>query len=119
MSTTPVPLRPPPLPAQLRERFRDHPSHIVELERVLTDFQIDEYKALDPFERVLWALESALDRFASDARARCREAEAHGSADALARANDELLYMLHSRNPITYDLSELQTYVDLYKKTCR
>lgn len=116
MSNNPLPIQ-PPLPAEMRGRFRDYPNHIAELERVLADFQIDEYEVLDPFERVLWALEIALDRFASDARARCREAEASGSADELAQANAELLYMLHSRNPITYDLSELRAYFDLIARS--
>lgn len=109
MSNKPLPA-PPPLPAEMRERFRDYPNHIAELERVLADFQIDEYKSLDPFERVLWALESTLDNFASDARRAVKVAEEADDAGAIARAQAELLYMLHSLNPIRYNLDELYHY---------
>jgi hypothetical protein len=109
-ATTPV--TPPPLPEEMRVRFRDYPEHIAELERALARFQPNEYESIDPFERVLWVLESTLDGFISHAREMCRQAEATGDAEAIARANSELLYMLHSRNPLNYDLARLRAYLD-------
>lgn len=110
MSTNSVPLAPPPLPEDLCERFRDYPEHLAELERVLASVVNDRSIVPDPFERAVWALTDTLEGFSIDARAAKRHAEQSGDAIALARADEDLIFMLQSGTALSYDLSALQHY---------
>lgn len=99
---------PPPLPLQMRERFRDYPDHIAELEGALEAVAREPRGTFDHFERAIWSLEARLEGFASRARDALAVAERKGDLEEIARAKEELLYMLHSLNPLYYDLDELR-----------
>lgn len=106
---------PPPVPAEMRERFRDYPDHIAELEGALAAVAREPRGTFDHFERAIWSLEARLEGFASRAREALAVAEREGNADEVARAQDELLYMLHSLNPLCYNLDELRRYFEEYR----
>lgn len=105
----------PPLPLQIRERFRDYPEHIVELEGALAAVSREPHGTFGHFERAIWSLESRLEGFASRARDALAAAERGGDPEEVARAKDELLYMLHSLNPIRNNLDELRRYFEQHR----
>lgn len=102
----------PPLPLQMRERFRGYPEHIAELEGALEAVAKEPRGTFDYFERAIWSLEARLEGFASRARDALAVAERKGDVEEIARAKGELLYMLHSLNPVYYNLDELSRYFE-------
>ena len=100
----------PPLPNDLRVRFENYPEHLSEIGEALKRVAAKPSPGIDRFERAIWALESTLQGFTTKAREAVRVAQAAGDATALAAAEAELLYMLHSGNPLSYDLSELHDF---------
>lgn len=110
MLTNQLPLPPPPLPQDLRERFRGHPEHLAELECALKSVVAQRSMNPDPFERAVWALTDTLEKFAVDARATHRHAAVSGDSAALKGADQELAFMLQSGTALSYDLTSLQRY---------
>ncbi len=82
-------LSPPPVPAKLREIFKDYPGHIARLQEALNALLADPAPGVDPFERAVWLLEGRIETFAQEARAELETAEAGGDASAIEKAQSK------------------------------
>ena len=77
----------PPVPARLREMLKDYPMHIERLQEALNTVVDKPLKATPPFEVAIWALESRLGAFVTEARKERREADATGNEEAISQAD--------------------------------
>ncbi len=100
----------PPVPQGLRESFKDYPDHIARLESALQESVDKPSPITPPFEFAIWALEDCLEMFIDEAREQERVAEASGDADAIAKAKEKTLLMLHSRSPSAWRDRSLMDY---------
>lgn len=81
----------PPVPAKLREMFKDYPGHIERLQELLTAVAEAPRSSTPRLELAVWALEGRLGTFKSEAREELAAATASGDpvmiekADAKAR----------------------------------
>lgn len=100
----------PPVPQGLRESFKDYPDHIARLESALQESVDKPSPITPPFEFAIWALEDCLEMFIDEAREQERVAEASGDADAIAKAKEKTLLMLHSRSPGAWRDRSLMDY---------
>jgi hypothetical protein len=110
------PLPPPPVPQGLRGLLKDYPAHIQILQEDLNKVVAKRSPGIDPFDRAIWMLESALGAFIQEARKELKTAEASGDAEAIARAEKKELLMLHAGSVSQYDLSELRIYLKAYQE---
>ena len=80
----------PPVPQGLREMLKDYPEHIQTLQEDLNKMVAKKSSGVDPFDRAIWMLESALSAFISEARAELKVAEESGDSVAIERAEKKL-----------------------------
>lgn len=100
----------PPVPQGLRESFKDYPDHIARLESALQESVDKPSPITPPFEFAIWALEDCLEMFIDEAREQERVAEKSGNADAIAKAKEKTLLMLHSCSPGAWRDRSLMDY---------
>ncbi len=109
-------LTPPPVPNGLREMLKDHPEHIQILQDDLNKVVAKRSPGIDPFDRAIWMLESALEAFISEARQELKAAVATDDPAAIARAEKKELLMLHAGSVSQYDLRELRSYLKVHQE---
>lgn len=107
----------PPVPQRLREMLAEYPGHIERLQEALNTVIEKPSKATPPFEVAIWALESRLGTFITEARDQLKAAEASGDAEAISRAKQAELLMSKARsvNGGMSDLAELWAYFEQRK----
>jgi hypothetical protein len=107
----------PPVPQGLREMLKDYPGHIQTLQDDLNKVVAKRSPGIDPFDRAIWMLESALGAFISEAREELKTAEASGDQEAIARTKEKerLMERARSSNIGMKDLNELWGYFETQK----
>lgn len=79
----------PPVPQGLREMLKDYPEHIQTLQEDLNKVVAKRSPGIDPFDRAIWMLESAMDSFYSEAREELKAAESSGEPESIERAKEK------------------------------
>ncbi|HEX7642728.1 MAG TPA: hypothetical protein VF472_11035 [Burkholderiaceae bacterium] len=88
----------PPVPAELRERLKDYPHIIQEIQDELNKLVSKEHYGTPPFEEATWILQGVLGRYADQARRETRAAEASGDMQAIEAAKQKRLLLGTARN---------------------
>ena len=88
----------PPVPAELRERLKDYPHIIQEIQDELNKLVSKEHYGALPFEEATWILEGVLGRYTDQARRETRAAEASGDALAIEAAEQKELLLGTAKN---------------------
>jgi hypothetical protein len=111
------PLPPPPVPHGLRELLKDYPEHIQTLQEDLNKVVAKRSPGIDPFDRAIWMLESALAAFISEAREELKIAETIGDAEVITRAKEKerLMGRARSGGGGMLNISDLSDYFQTYK----
>lgn len=108
-----MPSMPPPVPQGLLEMLKEHPGHIDRLQEALNTVIEKPSKVTPPIELAIWALESRLETFISEARNELRIAEESGDAQAIATGKQKVLLMLDCRSsPSAWKMKNLMEYFD-------
>ncbi len=105
----------PPVPQGLRELLKDYPEHIQTLQEDLNKVVAKRSPGIDPFDRAIWILESALGAFISEAREELKAAEASGDAEAILKADAKFRLMFDCRPSVVWKLKGLMEYFDAMK----
>jgi hypothetical protein len=105
----------PPVPQGLREMLKDYPEHIQTLQDDLNKVVAKRSPGIDPFDRAIWMLESALGVFISEAREELKVAEANGNVEAISKADAKFRLMLDCRPSVVWKLKGLMEYFDAMK----
>lgn len=89
----------PPVPARLREMLKDYPEHIERLQEVLNQSIDRSHKVpLMPLDEAIDALKGKLEKFTTEARNELAAANASGTPEEIARADEKLNLMLMARS---------------------
>jgi hypothetical protein len=108
-------LPPPPVPQGLREMLKDYPEHIQTLQEDLNKVAAKRSPGIDPFDRAIWMLESALGSFISEAREELKVAVASGDKEAISKADVKFQLMFDCRPSVVWKLKGLMEYFDSMK----
>lgn len=96
--------------------LKEHPGHIDRLQKALNTVIEKPSKVTPPIELAIWALESRLETFISEARNELRIAEENGDAQAIATGKQKVLLMLDCRSsPSAWKMKNLMEYFDKAK----
>lgn len=112
-------LPPPPVPAHLREMLQDYPRHIERLQEVLTYSIAKSFSSLGLFDQVIWALESRLDSFISEAKDELIVAKQGENLLAIEQAEQKvhLMFRAASKNGGMQRLDDLWEYCQAHPQS--
>ncbi len=79
-------ITPPPVPEKLCDLLKDYPAHIKRLQETLRLVTEKSSSTKPRMERVIWAMESQLEIFHTEARSELEAAGASGDDGAMASA---------------------------------
>ncbi|MFD0324662.1 hypothetical protein [Lysobacter gummosus] len=114
-------LTPPAVPSELRELLKDYPGHVERLQETLRKFVENPKLRLQPYDDALWALETVLTGFISEATKELQAAKESGDSGQVekAAAKRELMFLARSNSGNGglggQSLDELWKYFQVHK----